>query len=95
MEKNEIEIIRKVPCVILSGMSILPNVLIHFDLDDEKKLHNVAFVGGCNGNLKAIGRLVEGKETEEIACILAGNTCGFRQTSCADQFSQAITEALQ
>ena len=29
---------------------------IDFDLDDEKKLHNVAFVGGCNGNLKAIGR---------------------------------------
>lgn len=68
---------------------------IDFDLDDEKKLHNVAFVGGCNGNLKAIGRLVEGKEAEEIACILAGNTCGFRRTSCADQFSQAITEALQ
>ena len=38
MEKNEIEIIRKVPCVILSGMSILPNVLIHFDLDDERSV---------------------------------------------------------
>ncbi len=38
MENNEIEIIRKVPCVILSGMSILPNVLIHFDLEDERSV---------------------------------------------------------
>ena len=38
MENNEIEVIRKVPCVILSGMSILPNVLIHFDLEDERSV---------------------------------------------------------
>ena len=67
---------------------------IDFDMDEEKKLHNLAFVGGCNGNLKAIGRLVEGKDAEEIAGILAGNTCGFRATSCADQLSQAIKGAL-
>ncbi len=41
MEKNEIEIIRKTPCVILSGMAILPNVLIHFDLDDERSIEAV------------------------------------------------------
>ena len=68
---------------------------IDFDLDEENKLHNVAFVGGCNGNLKAIGKLVEGKDAAEIADILRGNICGMRPTSCADQFSQAITEALQ
>ena len=70
------------------------SVQIDFDIDDEKKLHNVTYVGGCNGNLKAIGKLVEGKEAEEIADILRGNTCGFRKTSCADQLSLAISDAL-
>ncbi len=70
------------------------SVQIDFDIDDEKKLHNVVYVGGCNGNLKAIGKLVEGKEAEEIAEILKGNTCGFRKTSCADQLSLAISGAL-
>jgi uncharacterized protein (TIGR03905 family) len=67
---------------------------IDFDIDDEKKLHNVVFVGGCNGNLKAIGRLVEGKDASEIADILRGNQCGQRGTSCADQFSKAIDQAI-
>ena len=65
---------------------------IEFDLDDDNKLHNVAFTGGCNGNLKAIGRLVEGKDASEIAEILKGNQCGFKGTSCADQFAKAIME---
>ena len=62
---------------------------IDFDIEDGK-LHNVVFTGGCNGNLKAIGRLVEGKDAKEISEILRGNQCGFRGTSCADQFSKAI-----
>ncbi len=62
---------------------------IDFDIEDGK-LHNVVFTGGCNGNLKAIGRLVEGKDAREISEILRGNQCGFRGTSCADQFSKAI-----
>ncbi|MCR5227853.1 MAG: TIGR03905 family TSCPD domain-containing protein [Eubacterium sp.] len=70
------------------------SVQIDFDIDDEKKLHNVKFVGGCNGNLKAIGRLVEGKDASEIADILRGNTCGMKGTSCADQLAKAIDEAV-
>lgn len=58
-------------------------------------LHNVVFTGGCNGNLKAVGKLVEGKDAREIASILRGNTCGPRTTSCADQLAQAIEEALK
>ncbi len=67
---------------------------IDFDIDENKALHNVKFTGGCNGNLKAIGRLVEGKDAAEIADILRGNQCGPRGTSCADQFSKAIDQAL-
>ena len=67
---------------------------ITFDLDDEKRLHNVKFVGGCPGNLPAIAKLVEGKDAKEIANLLRGNPCGARGTSCADQLSIAIDEAI-
>ena len=67
---------------------------ITFELEDGI-VKNVAFRGGCNGNLKAIAKLVEGKKAEEIADLLEGNTCGFKSTSCADQLSKAINEALQ
>ena len=67
---------------------------IHIDLaDDGKTIENVSFEGGCNGNLKAIGRLVQGKSVDEIAEVLAGNTCGPRPTSCADQLSKALKQA--
>lgn len=66
---------------------------INFDINDGI-VSNVVFMGGCNGNLKAISRLVEGKPAVEIAGILKGNTCGGKSTSCADQFAIAITEAL-
>lgn len=67
---------------------------ISFGIEDGK-LHNVRFVGGCDGNLKAIGKLVEGKDAKEIAAILRGNDCGGRGTSCADQLALAVTEALE
>ncbi|MBE6473891.1 MAG: TIGR03905 family TSCPD domain-containing protein [Coriobacteriaceae bacterium] len=67
---------------------------IDFDIEDGK-LRNVSFAGGCNGNLKAIGKLVEGADAESTARLLEGNTCGPRPTSCADQLSRAIDQALQ
>ena len=66
---------------------------IDYDLDDDKNIHNVSFTGGCNGNLKAISTLVDGWTVDEITSKLAGNTCGFKQTSCADQLSIALTKA--
>ena len=67
---------------------------IRFEIDEEGRLKNVAFTGGCNGNLKAIGKLVEGKDAKTIAETLRGNTCGPRSTSCADQLANAIDQAL-
>ena len=67
---------------------------IDFDLDSEGKLHNLAYIRGCNGNLKAIGRLVEGKYAAEIADLLRGNLCQMRGTSCADQLARAIDQEL-
>ena len=66
---------------------------IRFSIEDGK-LHDVSFVGGCDGNLKAIGKLVEGKDARDIAAILHGNDCGGRGTSCADQLARAVTQAL-
>ena len=68
---------------------------ISFDIDDDNKLHNVKFLGGCPGNLLAIGKLVEGKDAKEISEILKGNDCGGRGTSCADQLAIAVEEALK
>ena len=67
---------------------------IDFDMEDGI-LHNVVFTGGCNGNLKAISKLLEGQNALVAANILKGNTCGPRQTSCADQLSRAIYSAIQ
>ena len=63
---------------------------IFFQLDEEGKIHNLQFNGGCNVNLKAIGKLCEGQDAKEISSILKGNTCGFKKTSCADQLAKAI-----
>lgn len=65
---------------------------ISFDINDDV-VTNVSFTGGCNGNLKAISKLVDGMTADEIASILAGNTCGFRNTSCADQLAKAVLKA--
>ena len=68
---------------------------IQFDIDEaDKTLHNIVFTGGCNGNLKAIGKICEGRSAREVSDIFRGNLCGIKKTSCADQLSVAIDEAL-
>jgi len=67
---------------------------VSFDLEDGK-IHNVAFEGGCNGNLKAISKLVEGQDPKTVIEILKGNECGSRGTSCADQFAKGLEAALE
>ena len=63
--------------------------LISFDLDGDV-VTNIQFVGGCNGNLKAISKLVDGWTVEKIESYLLGNLCGARPTSCADQLAKAV-----
>ena len=65
--------------------------LISFDVKDGK-LSNVAFLGGCNGNLKGIGRLVEGQDVDEVIERLEGIRCGFKSTSCPDQLAAALKQ---
>ena len=68
--------------------------MISFDLDDNV-VSNLVFTGGCNGNLKAISKLVNGWTVEKIEEYLLGNTCGMRPTSCADQLSKAVRKAYE
>ncbi len=68
---------------------------IIFELDDENKVHNVVFEGGCHGNLQGIGKLVEGMDAAEVIKRIEGVKCGFKQTSCPDQLSKALTEAVK
>jgi len=63
---------------------------IQFDKDEKGIVTNIVFTGGCNGNLKAIAKLVNGKSAKEINALLAGNTCGRNPTSCADQLAKAV-----
>ena len=65
---------------------------ILFDIEDGK-VKNVQFIGGCNGNLKGIGALVEGMDIDEVITRVEGITCGMKSTSCPDQLAQALKAA--
>ena len=67
---------------------------ILFEITDDNKVHNVQFVGGCNGNTKGIASLVEGMDAREAISKLEGIRCGFKPTSCPDQLAQALKQAL-
>lgn len=62
---------------------------IIFDIDENHKIHNVKFIGGCSGNLQGISRLVEGKTPDEVVALLKGIRCK-QNTSCPDQLAQAL-----
>ena len=64
---------------------------IDFDVVDGK-VTNVSFIGGCNGNLKGIGALVEGMPVDEAISRLQGISCNGRPTSCPDQLAQALKQ---
>lgn len=65
---------------------------IRFHIDGDI-ITNIEFAGGCNGNLKAIAKLVDGWTVDKIEEMLSGNICGRRPTSCADQLALAVREA--
>lgn len=67
---------------------------ILFDLEDGK-VKNVQFIGGCNGNLKGIGALVEGMNVDEVIARVEGISCGMKRTSCPDQLAQALKAAKE
>lgn len=55
-------------------------------------IENVAFYGGCNGNLQGISILVKGMKIDDAIKKLEGITCGFKSTSCPDQLAKALKQ---
>ena len=66
---------------------------IFFEIEDGI-LKNVSYLGGCNGNLKAVAALVDGMSIDDIIGRVEGITCGFKTTSCPDQLACAIKDAM-
>ena len=67
---------------------------IHIVLsDDGQTVESVEFTRGCDGNLKAIAKLVAGMPVDKGVELLQGNTCGPKPTSCADQLTHGLREA--
>ena len=60
---------------------------------DGDIVKDVKFTGGCNGNLQAIPKLVEGMTVDEVVRRISGISCNGRGTSCGDQLAKAVTEA--
>ena len=67
---------------------------IEFEIDDNKKVHNIKFTGGCSGNTQGVARLVEGMKVKDAIARLEGIHCGLKPTSCPDQLAKAIRQAL-
>ncbi len=66
--------------------------MIFFEIEDNK-IHNVEFMGGCNGNLQGISKLVEGMDIDEAISRIDGIHCGSKPTSCPDQLANALKKA--
>lgn len=82
----------------MSFTSFKPRGVCSRNIDIEVEgsvIKDVRFTGGCDGNLKAISKLIKGRQVQEVIDLLEGNTCGPRNTSCADQLAQGLKEHLQ
>ena len=66
----------------------------NFVLNDDHTIASMEVIGGCNGNLKGICRLVKGMKAEDVIDRMEGTLCGFRNTSCPDQIAKNLKKAL-
>ncbi len=68
---------------------------INFEIDENKKVRNVKFIGGCGGNTKGIAALVEGMDAQDVIDRLEHTDCNGKGTSCPDQLAKAVAAALK
>lgn len=74
--------------------SLVCSTRINFDLSSDGKIHNLKYEKGCQGNLRALGRLVEGMDAKKVVEVLQGVDCHERGTSCSDQLTRIIAACL-
>ena len=66
--------------------------LMEIEIEDNV-IRRLEVLGGCNGNLQGISRLVAGMDVDEVIRRLDGIPCGFKPTSCPDQLAKALKAA--
>lgn len=64
--------------------------MIKVSVDDDGIIKSVVFTGGCPGNTAGISKLVVGMKAKDVAALLKGNKCGYKNTSCPDQLAKAL-----
>ena len=69
--------------------------MIKLEIDDDQTIKSVSFLGGCNGNLQGISKLVSGQKIDDVIPKLEGIKCGFKKTSCPDQLAQALKKVKE
>ncbi len=67
---------------------------IHVALDDEGRISQCRFEGGCDGNTKGLSQLVVGMKPEDVISRLDGIRCGMKRTSCPDQLCRALEQLM-
>lgn len=70
------------------------SALYKIEISDDNKIDDLTVIGGCNGNLQGISKLVKGMDVNEVIDKLSGIRCGFKPTSCPDQISKALKSYL-
>ena len=71
------------------------SIMIDVEVDENHIIQDVRFTGGCNGNTQGVARLVTGMKAEDAISKIEGIRCGTKPTSCPDQLSKAIRQALE
>ena len=71
------------------------SIQIDFELDEQGVLKNVSFIGGCDGNLQAVCKLVKGMPATDVIAKLRGIRCGYKATSCPDQLANALAQVVE
>ena len=67
---------------------------IGFSIDDDNKVRNVRFLGGCSGNTQGLSALIEGMDATDVIKKLKGIDCGGKGTSCPDKLARAVEIAM-
>ena len=95
-KKNDVPITREAFTKLGEEVVLLKGVKGWFErINAYGKVYDVEFLGGCNGNLQGIGKLVEGMEVDEVISRLEGIRCGMKPTSCPDQLATALKKAKE
>ncbi len=67
---------------------------VSFDFDDNGKVQNVQFDGGCPGNTTGVAALANGRTPEELISLLKGVKCRGNE-SCPNELAVALEEFLE